>query len=217
VSEPRTQVGVLVSGSGTNLQALIDAAAQPDYPAKIAVVVSNVPGVTALERARACGIPAVVVEHRSFASREAFDQQLAQVLGDHSVEIVCLAGFMRLLSPSFVRAFPRRVLNIHPALLPAFPGLHGPRQALAYGAKIAGCTVHFVDEGLDSGPIIVQAAVPVLATDDEAALSARILAQEHRIYPLALRWLAGGHLRVDGRTVKLQPEATPDGGPLIAM
>jgi phosphoribosylglycinamide formyltransferase-1 len=211
------RVGVLVSGSGSNLQALIDAAAEPKYPATISVVISNVPGVKALERAQAAGIPAVVVDHHSFHSREEFDRQLAEVLREHGAEIICLAGFMRLLSPSFIRAFPRRVLNIHPALLPAFPGLHGPRQALAYGAKIAGCTVHFVDEGLDSGPIIVQAAVPVLSTDDEAALGARILAQEHRIYPLALRWLAEGRLRVDGRTVKLQPEATPDGGPLLAM
>jgi phosphoribosylglycinamide formyltransferase-1 len=191
----------LVSGSGTNLQALIDAAQAPGYPATLGVVISNVPGVKALERARAAGIPGVVVEHRSFGSREAFDQRLIEVLREHGAELVCLAGFMRLLSPAFVRAFPRRILNIHPALLPAFPGMHGPRQALAYGAKIAGCTVHFVDEGLDSGPIIAQAAVPVQADDDEAALAARILEQEHRIYPQALRWLAEDRLRVDDRVV----------------
>jgi phosphoribosylglycinamide formyltransferase-1 len=199
------QVGVLVSGSGTNLQALIDAAGRPEYPAAIAVVISNVPGVKALERARAAGIPAVVVEHRSFATREAFDQRLLEVLREHGAQLVCLAGFMRLLGSGFVRAYPRRILNIHPALLPAFPGMHGPRQALAYGAKIAGCTVHFVDEGLDSGPIIAQAAVPVQPHDDEAALAARILEQEHRIYPEALRWLAEGRLRVDGRVVTVRP------------
>ncbi len=209
----RMRAGVLVSGTGTNLQALIDAAAKPDYPAEIAVVVSNVKTAKALERAGKAGIPTEVIEHGAFPDREAFDAHIAQALQRHGVELVCLAGFMRLLGPGFLRAFPGRVLNIHPALLPSFPGLHAPRQAIRHGAKVSGCTVHLVDEGLDSGPILVQAAVPVLPDDDEGALAARILIQEHRIYPLAVRWMADGRVELSGRTVRVRG-AGPDGAVL---
>jgi phosphoribosylglycinamide formyltransferase-1 len=204
------RVGVLVSGNGSNLQALIDAAHSPEYPAQISVVVCNVPGAGALARAHTAGIPTVTLEHHAFPSREAFDAASVAALSTHQVELVCLAGFMRLLSPAFIRAFPQRILNIHPALLPAFPGLHSPRQALAHGVTVAGCTVHLVDEGLDSGPILIQAAVPVLREDDEAALAARILEQEHRIYPLAVRWMAEGAVTLDGRRVHIRgaPAAT---------
>lgn len=199
-------VGVLVSGSGTNLQALIDACARPGFPAEIAVVVSNVPGAFALERAKKAGIPTAVVEHSAFSSREPFEAELVKVLRQYEVNLVCLAGFMRLLGPAFLRAFEGKVVNIHPALLPAFPGLHAQRQALEHGAKISGCTVHFVDEGTDTGPIIAQAAVPVLETDDERSLAARILEQEHRLYPLVLKWLAEGRVTIEGRRVKVGGE-----------
>ena len=197
----KLRVGVLVSGGGTNLQALIDACAMPGFPAEIAVVVSNVPTAPALDRAKKAGLATVVVEHQAVAGRDAFDAKLVAELEAHRAAAVCLAGFMRILGPGFLRKFPGKVLNIHPALLPSFPGLHGARQALSYGAKLAGCTVHFVDEGTDTGPIIAQAAVPVLPGDDEAALAARILVEEHRLFPLALRLLAEGRLRVEGRRV----------------
>ena len=202
----KKRLGVLVSGSGSNLQALLDACAGSDFPAQVAIVLSNVPTAFALERARKAGVATEVLEHKSFADRDAFDAELVQRLRRHGVEIVCLAGFMRLLGTRFLEAFPGRVLNIHPALLPAFPGLHAPRQALKHGVKIAGCTVHFVDPGLDSGPIIVQAAVPVLPDDDEQKLAARILTEEHRIYPLAIRWLCEGRLSVHERTVRIDAE-----------
>jgi phosphoribosylglycinamide formyltransferase 1 len=197
----RKRVGVLVSGSGTNLQALIDAARAQDYPAEIAVVISNVAGARALERAREAGIPAETLPHGAYPDRAAFDLALLEALRRHRIEICCLAGFMRLLGPPFLRDFGGPVLNIHPALLPAFPGMHAVRQALAYGARISGCTVHLVDEGTDTGPVVAQAAVPVLADDDEARLAARIHAEEHRLYPLALRQVAEGRAIVQGRRV----------------
>lgn len=195
------RAGVLVSGGGTNLQALLDAAKEPGSPVEIALVISNVSGAYALERARAASVPTEVIDHRGFADRAAFEAALVDALRRHGVELVCLAGFMRLLGKGFLSAFPMRVMNIHPALLPAFPGMHGARQALEHGAKLAGCTVHFVDEGTDTGPIIAQAAVPVLDGDDEAALAARILREEHRLYPLAVRLIAEGRVRVEGRRV----------------
>lgn len=207
----RARVGVLVSGSGTNLQALLDASAAHDFPASIALVLSNNPQAFALERARKSGVPTAVVEHKAFAQRAAFEAALVEQLKRQEVEIVCLAGFMRILGGDFLRAFPGKVLNIHPALLPAFPGLHAARQALEHGAKVAGCTVHFVDEGTDTGPIIIQAAVPILSGDDEASLSARIQVQEHRIYPLALRWLAEQRIAVEGRRVVLRDAAVATG------
>jgi phosphoribosylglycinamide formyltransferase-1 len=201
---PKLRVGVLVSGGGTNLQALLDACAQADFPAELALVVSNVEGAFALERARKAGVAAEVLSHKGFADRAAFETALVERLKAAGVELVCLAGFMRIVGPTFLQAFPQRVLNIHPALLPAFPGMHGPGQALAHGVKLAGCTVHLVDEGTDTGPIVAQAAVPVLPDDDEAKLAARILEQEHRIYPMAVRRFAEGALEVEGRTVRLQ-------------
>ena len=197
----RLRLGVLVSGSGSNLQALLDACAQADFPAEVAVVVSNKPQAFALERARRAGVPTRVLEHPAFADREAFDLALLAALREAGVELVCLAGFMRLLGRGFIEAYAGRILNIHPSLLPAFPGLHAQAQALERGVKVAGCTVHFVDSGTDTGPIIAQAAVPVLDGDDEAALTARILAEEHRLYPLAVRLVASGAVELSaGRT-----------------
>jgi len=205
VSQP-IRVGVLVSGNGSNLQALIDASAARDYPARISLVISNNPSAFALRRAQQANIPTIVLEHGSFATRDQFEDALLQALQKHDVQLLCLAGFMRLLSPRFLRLFRGQVLNIHPALLPSFPGLHAPRQALAHGVKISGCTVHFVDEGTDTGPIILQAAVPVLPGDDEAALAARILQEEHFIYPTAVRWVAEGAVSLNGRMVRVQGE-----------
>jgi phosphoribosylglycinamide formyltransferase-1 len=192
---------VLVSGRGSNLQALLDACAAPDFPARVAVVISDREHAPALERARAAGVEAVWVNPRDFESREAFDLALVRELEKRQVGLVCHAGFMRILSPAYVRAFAGRALNIHPSLLPAFPGLHAQRQALEHGVKVAGATVHFVDEGVDTGAIVVQAAVPVLAGDTEETLSARILVEEHRLYPAAVRLFAEGRLEVVGRRV----------------
>ncbi len=201
----KVPVGVLVSGSGSNLQALIDACADPAYPAQIAVVVSDRSAAFGLERARHAGIPAVHLGARSFGGdRDAYDAALAGVLEAHGAEWVCLAGFMRIVGPCLLARFPWRVLNIHPSLLPAFPGLHAQRQALEHGVRVAGATVHLVDGGMDTGPIVAQAAVPVYESDDEDALSKRILAEEHRIYPLALRLAAEGRLGVDGRRVRTE-------------
>jgi len=197
----RKPVAVLVSGNGTNLQALIDAAKVDSYPARIAVVISNVAGVRALQRAADAGIPTVTIPHGDYPDRALFEQALLDAMAPHGAEIVCLAGFMRVLTRRFLRDFPGPVLNVHPALLPAFPGLHAVRQALDYGAKLTGCTVHFVDEGTDTGPVVAQVAVPVLDSDDEAALSARIQAQEHWVYPLALRLVAEGRAMTNGRRV----------------
>ena len=194
----RTKLGVLVSGSGSNLQALLDACARPDFPAEVAVVVSNVPTAFALERAKKAGVAAVVLEHKAFGSRPDFEKALVKTLKSAGVEWVCLAGFMRLLGADFLGRFPGRVLNIHPSLLPAFTGLHAQRQALDRGVKVAGCTVHFVDPGMDTGPILAQSAVPVLTGDDEAALSARILAAEHQLYPLAVKLAVTGAVRLEG-------------------
>jgi phosphoribosylglycinamide formyltransferase-1 len=193
------RVGVLASGSGSNFQALIDARA-----AEIAVLVCNVPGAGALERATKAGIAAVVLEHKRFASREAYDEALLAVLREHRVQCVVLAGFMRLLTPGFLKAFPQAMINVHPSLLPAFPGTHAARQALEYGVKVAGCTVHFVDEGTDTGPIIAQAVVPVLEGDDEASLQLRIQKEEHRLFPQVLRALAEGRISVEGRRVTIR-------------
>lgn len=197
-------VGVLVSGSGTNLQAILDAQARGELgAARVVVVVSNIAGVRALERAKTAGVATVVLSHKEYASRQAFDEALVATLRRHGVELVALAGFMRLLTPTFLGAFPQRVVNVHPALLPAFPGIHAQKQALDYGARVTGCTVHFVDEGCDTGPIIAQATVPVLDGDDEATLTTRILAEEHRLYPAAIRDIADGRVQVTGRRVTI--------------
>ena len=199
------RVAVLASGRGSNLEAILEATATPGFPAEVVVVVSDRERAPALDRARQRGVPAIVVDPKASEDRTAYDAELEQRLSRHGVELVCLAGFMRILGPAFVRAFPGRILNIHPSLLPAFPGLHAQRQALEYGARITGATVHFVDEGVDTGPIVLQASVPILPADSEASLSDRILAEEHRLYPEAIRLVASGRLRIVGRRVLEEP------------
>jgi phosphoribosylglycinamide formyltransferase-1 len=199
-------VGVLASGRGSNLQAILDACARPGFPARVAVVISDRERAVALERARAAGLEARWVNPKDFSDREAFDLALVRELESRGVGLACHAGFMRVLSPAYVRAFAGRALNIHPSLLPAFPGLHAPRQALEHGVKVAGATVHFVDEGVDTGPIVAQAAVPVEPGDTEETLAARILVQEHRLYPEAIRLFAEGRLKIQGRRVIVLPE-----------
>lgn len=195
-------VGVLVSGSGTNLQALLDAEARGELaPARIAVVISNRPGVLALERATRAGKPAVTVDHKTFPDRMAFEDTLLAVLDEHHVELVVLAGFMRVLTEHFVGRFPLRIVNTHPSLLPAFPGAHAAADAIAHGVKLTGATIHFVDTSLDGGPIIAQAAVPVLPGDDPGALQGRIQREEHRLLPDVVRRLAAGRLSCQGRLV----------------
>jgi phosphoribosylglycinamide formyltransferase-1 len=203
-------VGVLASGSGSNLQALLDAAAEGRLAARIAVVVVNVPGAKALDRARAAGVPAVLVPHRDYASREAFEAAVEEALRDHGVELVVLAGFMRLLSGAFVRRWWGKLVNVHPALLPSFPGTHGARQALEAGVRITGCTVHLVDEGTDTGPVLAQAAVPVLPGDTEATLQARIQVQEHRLLPWVVDLFARGRVKLEGRKVFLDVPPSPE-------
>ncbi len=198
------RVGVLASGRGSNLQALLDAGARADYPARVVVVVSDREDARALARARAAGVSSLFVNPKDHGDRAAYDAVLTKTLEHHEVGLVCLAGFMRILSPVFVRAWQGRLMNIHPSLLPAFPGLHAQRQALDHGVRIAGATVHFVDEGVDTGPIVLQAAVPVEATDTEETLAARILIEEHRIYPEAVRLFAEGRLHVTGRQVSIR-------------
>ncbi len=196
------RVGVLASGSGSNFQALVDALNREGTPARVTCLFCNVPGARVLERASKAGIEAVSIDHLAFPSRESFDAHLANELSERDVELVCLAGYMRLVTPALLSRFPGRVVNVHPALLPAFPGLHAPRQALAYGVAVSGCTVHFVDEGTDTGPIIAQAAVPVQPDDDEASLTARIQQEEHRLFPAVVREIARGTISVEGRRVK---------------
>jgi formyltetrahydrofolate-dependent phosphoribosylglycinamide formyltransferase len=189
----KRRVGILISGRGSNMAALLAAAAHPDYPARIALVLANRPDAAGLAHARAQGVAAEAIDHRPYrGDRAAHEEALLQRLAAAEVEIVCLAGYMRLLSGHFVGRFAGRLLNIHPSLLPAFPGLDTHARALAAGCKLHGCTVHLVTEDLDAGPILAQAAVPVLPDDDEASLAARVLAQEHRLYPLALRALIAG-------------------------
>ncbi|MCA9592483.1 MAG: phosphoribosylglycinamide formyltransferase [Myxococcales bacterium] len=190
-------LGVLVSGSGTNLQAILDAISQGRLDARVRIVLSNKPDVPALGRAERAGVPTRVVSHRQFDSREAFDQALLDALTSAGAEWVVLAGFMRVLTPGFLRAFPSRVVNIHPALLPAFPGTHAQQQALRYGVKVTGCTVHFVDEGVDTGPIIAQRALPIEADDDATSLAARLLHVEHELLVEVLGWIAADRVRVE--------------------
>lgn len=199
-------IGVLLSGRGSNFEALADAVGDGRIPdARIAVVMSNREDAPGIEKARARDIPAVALPSKGL-QREEFDRQVVAVLREHHVDLVCLAGYMRLLSPYFTESFRGRILNIHPSLLPAFSGLEAPRQALEHGAKFAGCTVHFVDENLDAGPIILQAVVPINDSDTPETLAARILAEEHRTYPEAVRMVLEGHYRIEGRRVLLQAE-----------
>jgi len=211
---PPVKLGVLISGEGTNLQAMIDAVERGELHADIRVVMANKPTARGLERARRHGIAAQVIEHRKFKAREEFDTALVAALRAHEVELVACAGFMRLLSPVMVRAFPNRIMNIHPALCPAFPGVDAQKAAVEYGVRFSGCTVFFVTEGVDDGPVIVQAVVPVYPEDDEAALAQRIHVEEHRIYPYAIRLFQEGRLEVRGRHVLIKdfkPPASPSG------
>jgi len=213
---PTVKLGVLISGTGSNLQAIIDAILRGDLKAEIRLVISNRPDAQGLERARRHGIETMVLEHRTFPSREDFDRAILAALRDHSVELVALAGFMRLLSSVMLDAFAGRIMNIHNSLLPSFPGIHGPKDAIEYGVKIAGCTVFFVTPGVDVGPVIVQAAVPVLAGDDEQSLAARILQQEHRIFPHAISLFQQGRLEIEGRRVIIKGDSsTQNSSPLV--
>lgn len=204
-------LGVLASGGGSNLQAILEACAAGRLDARVAVVISDHPDAYALERARVAGAAAVVVTPEPGASRTAHDANLVAVLGEHGVDTVALAGYMKLVTPVLLDAFPQRVLNIHPALLPAFPGVHIHDQVLAHGVKFSGCTVHFVDAGMDTGPIIQQAVVPVRDDDTADTLAARILREEHRIFPQALQYLAEGRLHRVGRRVLLHPPSPASG------
>ena len=194
-------LGVLASGRGSNLQAILDAIDAGRCPARVAVVVSDRKDALALERGRRAGASTVHLDPKAYPDRVAFDEAVAEVLHQHAAELVCLAGYMRVLSVELVRRFPGRILNVHPALLPAFPGLHAQRQAHEHGVKVAGATVHFVDDGVDTGPIVLQSAVPVRDDDTEETLAARILVEEHRLYPEAVRLYAEGRLRIEGRRV----------------
>jgi phosphoribosylglycinamide formyltransferase-1 len=197
----KLKVGVLISGRGSNLQALIDACAGEGYPAEIALVISNVPGATGLARARAAAIPTTVIDHQAFDDRRPFEEALNEALSAADVELVCLAGFMRLLTEGFVNQWRDRLINIHPSLLPAFRGIHIHERVIEYGARFSGCTVHFVRPAMDEGPIIIQAVVPVSQDDDPDILAARVLSQEHRAYPLAVRLIAESRVRVANEQV----------------
>ena len=197
-------IGVLVSGSGSNLQSIIDHIEGGKLDAEIRIVLSNNPEAYALERCTKHRIPTAVVDHRRFASREEFDRRVIEVLAASGVELVVMAGFMRVLSSEFFRAFPMKIMNIHPALLPSFPGIHVQQKAVEYGVKFSGCTVHFADEGVDTGPIIIQAVIPVDPDDTADTLAARILKEEHRIYPQAIQYYAEGRIEIEGRKVRVR-------------
>ncbi|WRP16844.1 phosphoribosylglycinamide formyltransferase [Carboxydochorda subterranea] len=199
------RLGVLASGRGTNLQAILDACVNREVPARVVLVISDKPQAQALERARAAGVLAEYHDPRIHPGRASYDRHLADRLEEAGVELVCLAGFMRILGSAFVERFRHRILNIHPSLLPAFPGKDAQRQALEHGVKVSGCTVHLVDEGVDTGPIVLQAAVPVLEGDTEESLAERILQHEHRLYVEAIRLYAAGRLQLEGRRVRIVP------------
>jgi phosphoribosylglycinamide formyltransferase-1 len=206
-----TRIGVLASGRGSNFQALLEAQKRGEFDGEFVVLVSDKPDAGALSIARENGIKALAIPPGNFPTREAHEEAVAKALAESGAGLVCLAGYMRIISAPLLKKFGGRMLNIHPALLPAFPGLHGQRQALRHGAKVSGATVHFVDEGCDTGPIILQAAVPVEENDTEETLSARILREEHRIYPLAVRLYCEGRLKVDGRRVIILPTGQKKG------
>lgn len=203
MAEKMEKLGVLCSGRGTDLQSIIDAIARKEVTAEIAVVLTDKADAYALTRAEKAGIKAVCVNRKEYADRESFEKAMVNELEAAGVTLVVLAGFMRILTPYFVRKYAGRLLNIHPALLPSFPGAHAHRDVLAYGVKVSGCTVHFVDEGTDSGPIILQAAVPVLDDDTEETLGARVLAKEHVIYPQVIQLFCEGKLKIEGRKVRI--------------
>lgn len=202
---------ILISGRGSNMRALIEAASVPGFPARVVAVLANRPDAAGLAEAARHGIPTVVVDHRQHAGRESFDAAMAAAIDAFAPDLVVLGGFMRILSDGFVQRYANRLLNIHPSLLPAFPGLHTHRQALDAGVRIHGCSVHFVTPQLDHGPIVAQAAVPVLDGDDVASLAARVLTQEHRLYPQAVRWFAEGRLHLRDGRVHLAGNGTEDG------
>jgi len=208
MNKKKIRLGVLVSGSGTNLQSIIDHCEKGTLDAEISIAISNNPRAYALERCKGRNIPTAVLDHRLFPRRVDFDLQMIEILNASGVELVVMAGFMRVLTPLFFKAFPMKIMNIHPALLPSFPGLHVQQQALDYGVKFSGCTVHFADEGMDTGPVIIQAVVPVFDDDDEKSLSERILKEEHRIYPQAIQYYAEGRLAVTGRIVRVVPSVS---------
>lgn len=203
-SPAKGRIGVLISGRGSNMKSLMDACAANTIRASVAFVLSNRPESAGLVVARNAGIDTAVLHHREFATREEYDLRVVELLRQREIDLVCLAGFMRLISPVLIGAFRNKIMNIHPALLPAFPGLHAQRQALEHGVKITGCTVHFVDEGLDSGPIILQRAMEVLGDDTEETLSARLLPLEHQTYVEAVRLFFEGRLQLDGRKVLIK-------------
>lgn len=198
----RTKLAILISGRGSNMQALIDACAQPGFPAEIALVLSNRPDAGGLDRAREAGLPTAVVDHAGYETREAFEAVMSDLIEAAGAQLVCLAGFMRLLTADFVNHWRDRLINIHPSLLPAFPGLHTHERAIEAGVKLHGCTVHFVRAEMDNGPIIGQAAVPVLSGDTPDMLGARVLAAEHQLYPACVKLVASGKARVRGDVVK---------------
>ncbi|MEN6468895.1 MAG: phosphoribosylglycinamide formyltransferase [Smithella sp.] len=198
------KLGVLISGSGSNLQSIIDNIEKGALPAQIKIVVSNNPQAYGLTRSKRHGIPCTVLNHQDYSSREEFDRELIRILKDAGVDLIVLAGFMRILTASFLRAFDQKIINIHPALLPAFPGTHVQQKAIDYGVKFSGCTVHFVDEGIDTGPIIIQSVVPVYPDDTAEALAARILKEEHKIYPQAIRYFAKNQIIKNGRHVEIK-------------
>jgi phosphoribosylglycinamide formyltransferase-1 len=197
-------LGVLVSGSGSNLQSIIDSIERGILDASIEIVISNNPDAFALERAKKHRLETIVIEHAEFQAREDFDRKMIDVITSHSVDLVIMAGFMRILSPLFLKSFPMKIINIHPALLPSFQGLHAQKRAFDYGVKFSGCTVHFADEGVDTGPIIIQSVVPVYDDDTEESLQERILKEEHRIYPQAIQLIAEGKVEIAGRKVKIR-------------
>lgn len=203
-AEQPLKIGVLASGRGSNLQAIIDAIANRRLDARVAIVISDNPTAYALERAQAVGIPALACSPKAYPDKAKYEQAIVQALREQEVELVVLAGYMRLVGATLLENFPNRIMNIHPALLPSFPGLHGQEQAWEYGVKFSGCTVHFVDYGMDTGPIILQAVVPVLDDDTAETLAARILEQEHRIYPEAVQLYAQGRLEIVGRKVRVK-------------
>jgi phosphoribosylglycinamide formyltransferase-1 len=212
----KKRVAVFVSGGGSNMVSLADACAAPDFPAEIVAVISDKPTAGGLARAQGRGIPTFVFERKAYPGKAEHEAAILEALADIRPDIICLAGYMRLISGEFIRAYEGRMLNIHPSLLPLFPGLHTHQRALNAGMKIAGCTVHFVTEGMDEGPIVAQAAVPVIDTDTEETLAGRVLTVEHRLYPLALRLLAEGKVRMDGGRSAFENLSTGDGGRLIS-
>lgn len=215
MSDTPCNLAILISGSGSNLQSFIDQVQSGELQAKISVVLSNKPDVKGLERAQNAGIATEVIEHKHFASREEFDQALVNTLNKYPVDLVILAGFMRILTPVFIQPFQGRLLNIHPSLLPKYPGLNTHQRALEAGDTVAGATVHFVTEELDGGPPIVQAQVPIQSGDNPETLAAKVLIQEHKIYPQAARWYAENRLRLDNGKVYLDDEAVPETGVLL--